>query len=134
MNETIRRTVRERAEHRCEYCRVPQQFDPLEFVIDHIIARKHGGSNDSGNLALACYACNLFKGPNIAGFDHEKEEIIRLFNPRADAWTDHFKWRGAYIDSFTVIGRVTAFVLAFNSPDRVEFRRELVAEGILAPE
>jgi hypothetical protein len=42
------------------------------------------------NLALACWACNLKKGPNLTGLDPETEEIISLFNPRKDRWADHF--------------------------------------------
>jgi len=30
--------------------------------VDHIIARKNGGSNDESNLVSACKRCNLNKG------------------------------------------------------------------------
>ena len=37
--------------------------------IDHVIAQQHGGVTAASNLALACYACNLHKGPNLSGRD-----------------------------------------------------------------
>ena len=42
----MRRLVLERAEGRCEYCRVPQLFSSYRYEVDHIIAEKHGGKND----------------------------------------------------------------------------------------
>jgi hypothetical protein len=44
--------VRQRANGRCEYCRVPQQADAAAFEIDHIIARKHIGPSVASNLCL----------------------------------------------------------------------------------
>jgi hypothetical protein len=46
-------------------------------------------------LALACFACNNHKGPNIAGVDQNTGDVIRLFHPRRDNWEEHFEWRGA---------------------------------------
>ena len=42
----------------CEYCLLPQRFDVLTFQIDHVIARKHRGSDEPDNVALVCFACN----------------------------------------------------------------------------
>lgn len=39
-----------RANSTCEYCRVRQQYDLPKFQVDHIIARKHGGTDDLYNL------------------------------------------------------------------------------------
>ena len=51
--------VRRRAGERCEYCGFLQEFSGLRFHIEHIVARQHGGSDESSNLALACPECNL---------------------------------------------------------------------------
>jgi hypothetical protein len=41
MNERLRQTVRERADHRCEYCCLPQNAEPfLASQIEHIVARQ----------------------------------------------------------------------------------------------
>jgi hypothetical protein len=45
MNAESQRYVRDRAGDRCEYCRMPQQFDEITFQIEHIIARKQHGSD-----------------------------------------------------------------------------------------
>jgi 5-methylcytosine-specific restriction endonuclease McrA len=55
MDERLRQFVRERAGHRCEYCRLSQEAEPFfAYHIEHIIARQHGGGDNSENLALAC--------------------------------------------------------------------------------
>ena len=55
MDERLRQTVRERADHRCEYCFLPQDAEPFfAYHVEHIVARQHGGSDDNENLALAC--------------------------------------------------------------------------------
>ncbi len=64
MDEATRRTVRERAGLRCDYCLLTGEDSLFPLQIEHIIARKHGGSDEVENLALACDRCNLLKGPN----------------------------------------------------------------------
>jgi HNH endonuclease len=54
--------VRERAGDRCEYCHLPQVGSNIPFEIDHIVSRKYQGHTDAGNLALACWYCNVVKG------------------------------------------------------------------------
>jgi 5-methylcytosine-specific restriction endonuclease McrA len=51
MEKVIRDQVRQRAGGVCEYCHMPEQWDELEFQIDHIIARKHHGTDEPDNLA-----------------------------------------------------------------------------------
>ncbi len=125
--------VRQRAEGLCEYCRVPEEFDPLPYHLDHIIARKHGGPTELENLALACFACNNHKQADLSGIDPagETNTIVRLFHPRKDHWSEHFMWRGAEIVGQTPIGRVTVYVLGINLPHRVAFRQLLIDEGVL---
>ena len=102
---------------------------PLPFQIDHIIAEKHGGKTVENNLALACPHCNRFKGPNIAGIDPASREAIRLFHPRQDIWSEHFRLEGALIIGRTPIGRATVQVLAMNADDLLLVRAELLQEG-----
>jgi len=113
---------------------MPQQYDLLTFQVDHIIARKHHGTDDSENLALACYACNNHKGPNIAGMDPKTGEIVRLFHLRQDLWADHFEWHDAVLAGRTEVGRVTIDVLAINSPHRLRLRQMLILEGVFPRE
>lgn len=130
MDASLRRLVWQRAEGRCEYCRMRQEFDELTFQFDHIIPRKHHGSEVDGNLALACFACNNHKGTNLSGLDPQTGELTRLFHPRRDDWAEHFHWDGAGLSGRTAIGRVTIDVLGINLPYRSELRMALIEEGV----
>jgi hypothetical protein len=123
--------VRHRAARTCEYCRLPEAESDLPFVIDHIIARQHGGTSIESNLALACPCCNLHKGPNIAGIDPESRSISRLFHPREHRWADHFRWDGVVITPITPIGRTPVVVLAVNDSRQIAVRRAMLAAGWL---
>ncbi len=90
MDRKLRKQVIQRAESRCEYCQMPQEYAEATHEIDHIIAQKHGGLTLSKNLALACFHCNNHKGPNIAGVDPATGELTRLYDPRLDQWSQHF--------------------------------------------
>jgi HNH endonuclease len=134
MDDDIVQRVRRRAVFSCEYCRLPEAYSPLAFEIDHIIARKHRGATVVANLALACFACNNHKGPNIAGIDPSSGNVTRLFHPRRHKWSRHFRWDGPILVGRTPIGRTTIAVLEINLPYRVAFRRSLMMEGVLPPE
>lgn len=129
----LQELVWNRAAARCEYCRMPQAYDPLKFELDHIIAVQHAGTSTADNLALACFACNHHKGPNIAGFDAISKQTVPLFHPRRDVWEDHFQWSDAELAGVTPVGRVTVHVLAINRDYRVSLRRALIQEGVFPP-
>jgi hypothetical protein len=131
MDKGLEQEVRRRAGERCEYCLYPQAVSALKHVIDHIIARQHGGPTTLDNLALCCGRCNLHKGPNIAGLDPETGQLTRLFNPRSDTWISHFRWAGTLLEGVTPVGRATVAVLAINQLARVRARRALLSIGEL---
>jgi 5-methylcytosine-specific restriction endonuclease McrA len=123
MDATLRELVRQRASGRCEYCQIHQEDDSYyRFQIEHILPLKHGGTDDSENLALACRHCNLHKGPNLSGIDPDDGRLTPLFNPRSDKWQNHFVFQGAIIVGLSNIGRATIQVLAMNDSDRVDLR------------
>jgi hypothetical protein len=109
---------------------MPQQHDDIPFEIDHIIAESHGGPTEAGNLALACFHCNNFKGPNLAGVDETTPQITRLFHPRRHKWGRHFRWEGAYLVGRTPVGRATVAVLRINLLTRFLHRQFLMNEGV----
>jgi len=86
MNISLAEFVRERAYQCCEYCRMPQIYEELPFEIDHVVAEQHGGKTIVSNLALACFADNHHKGPNLAGIDPKTRKRTWLFNPRRHRW------------------------------------------------
>jgi len=130
MEAALLRQVWRRAGSCCEYCRIPQAYDEVSFEIDHIIARKHGGASVPGNLALACFFCNSFKGANLAGLDPRTGRVTPLFHPRRQKWARHFRWVGPVLFGRTPVGRVTVAVLNINDPFRVALREGLIAEGL----
>lgn len=123
----IRRQVIERADNRCEYCRIPQLTALFTFEMEHIIAEKHGGSTSLENLALACSCCNRAKGTDLGSIDPETKQLTPFFNPRTQNWHEHFTLTDATIIPITPEGRVTTIILQFNHPDRVQERKQLIA-------
>lgn len=133
MNKELEQFVWDRAQRVCEYCQFPAEFAETPFQIDHVIAQKHGGPTEEDNLALTCFYCNSYKGPNVAGVDPESGKVVRLFHPRQDRWKRHFAWDGAQLRARTSIGRATIAVLNINDPDQITKRGELIAEGVFPP-
>lgn len=130
MNDELADLVWKRAGSRCEYCRMPQHLDELPFEIDHIIAEQHGGKTTAMNLALACFADNRRKGPNLSSVDPKTGKRSWLFNPRRQKWDRHFRWNGPLLVGRTAVGRATIAALDMNSKHRVRLRAELIAEGV----
>ena len=45
----------------CTYCgKAIAEFDDL--TVDHVLPKKHGGTNEAGNLTTCCFKCNQDKG------------------------------------------------------------------------
>jgi hypothetical protein len=133
MDISLAQFVWQRAGDRCEYCQMPQIYDEIPFEIDHVVAEQHGGKTVVNNLALACFADNRHKGPNLAGIDPKTRKRTWLFNPRRHRWARHFHWDGAILIGGTDVGRTTIAVLGINLAHRVRHRAQLVAEGVFPP-
>jgi hypothetical protein len=102
-----------------------QALTPSTFHVEHIMARQHHGSDDPGNLALACERCNLYKGTNLTGIDPQTGNIVHLFHPRKDVWVDHFLLEQFRIIGITPVGRATAALFRMNARGRVDLRSRL---------
>jgi hypothetical protein len=127
----IREIGRKRAHSRCEYCLIPQNYHPLpRFHVEHIFSKKHGGRTELSNLALACPECNRKKGTVIGSRQSPDGRFIRLFNPRADVWEEHFEFNWAIIRPKTKIAEITSKILGFNDDFRVAFREYLMLLGV----
>ena len=130
---TIRTQVRDRARNRCEYCRMPAEFDSADFQVDHVRPQKHRGATKLENLAWACFPCNNHKGPNLTGIDPQTDSIAAVYDPRTQAWTEHFEWDGPELVGLTPTGRATIAVMEINDASRVALRKELMFEGVFPP-
>lgn len=129
LSKQIKDAVAERAGYRCEYCKALRIETYSSFQVDHIISEQHGGLTDLYNLALSCRRCNLLKGPNLASKLSPGGAVIPLFHPRQAEWTEHFAVDASgIIKGLTEVGIVTANLLQFNTPPRIEARRLLFAE------
>ncbi|MDQ2100188.1 MAG: HNH endonuclease signature motif containing protein [Tychonema bourrellyi B0820] len=123
ISPALRREVFQRAEGRCEYCRLHQDFSIYTHEVDHVVARKHGGKTVLENLALSCLPCNRYKGSDLTSIDPQTGEITRLFDPRSDVWPEHFILENGRIIGLSAIGRTTIFLLKINIVTAVRNRQ-----------
>jgi HNH endonuclease len=127
---SLRQLVTQRALGACEYCLLHQTFSIYRHEIDHTIAVKHGGQATSGNLVLACLPCNRHKGSDLTSLDPLTGEITPLFNPRTQAWSEHFNLKDGFILGVTAVGRTTVFLLKMNEAPRLQLRQALALQGL----
>jgi hypothetical protein len=55
-----------------------------------------------------------------------RKEVVALFNPRRQAWREHFVWQGARLNVLTDAGRATVQLLQSNRIDAVAVRLLLI--------
>jgi hypothetical protein len=120
----LRALVLARAHGRCEYCGLAQAGQEATFHIDHVMPLSAGGATDEHNLASACVGCSLRKGARQRAIDPETGAEVALFNPRAETWTDHFRWVGFLVDGLSPTGRATVAAFGMNRPLMVAIREE----------
>ncbi len=128
----VRREVVRRAGNRCEYCRIHQDDAASRHQVDQVIAEKHGGQTDLDNLALSCLPCNRRKSSDIGAIDPESGQFVRLFDPRTQNWSEHFRFVADRIVGLTAEGRATIEFMQFNSAERLQERAELIRLGRLS--
>ncbi len=135
MSDYVPRALRERvaaqAKHRCGYCLTTEAIVGAPMEIEHIVPRSLGGLTTEENLWLACPLCNEHKGNRIVALDVVTDQIVPLFNPRRQTWSEHFAWtpEGDRIVGLTAIGRATVIALNLNRPALVKARQAWVAAG-----
>ncbi len=117
--------VAERADNRCEYCRAPELIFNDLLEVEHIVPVSQGGSDDTTNLALACRSCNKYKADFQAGTDPHTQTNARLFHPRQEDWSQHFRYdeETGEIQGRTPIGRATISRLQMNRVTQIAARR-----------
>ncbi len=127
----LRRAVDAQAQERCGYCLSAASICGQPMEIDHLFPEALDGPTTEGNLWLACTACNRKKCDRVWVPDPASGEVVRLFNPRRQAWRDHFEWSGAgdRIRGLTPVGRATVAALDLNRACLVAARRVWIAAG-----
>lgn len=126
--------VRDRAQNLCEYCLLPQSSQEATFHIDHIVPRREGGETDAENLALACVSCSLRKGARMFARDPQSQSTVRLFHPREETWSEHFRLNDEFeLEGLSPTGHATIAALGMNRPAIVSIRKELHFIGRFPP-
>lgn len=87
-----KKAVAERAQQCCEYCQSQASFAIQPFSVEHIIPRSQGGETTLDNFALACQGCNNHKYNKTEGRDPLTGDIVPLYLPRKQRWSEHFAW------------------------------------------
>lgn len=126
-----RRKVEKRAKKLCEYCQSPLEFSSDPFSIEHIRPISKGGTNDLENLALACQGCNGHKSAKTESFDEISQTTASFYNPRKDAWSEHFAWSEDFTEIIgkTAKGRATIKSLKLNRRTVINLRKILILAG-----
>jgi len=101
--------------------------------VDHIDPQDE---DELENLCLACWNCNSSKHRAVSAFDPQTNEIVALFNPRQQQWSDHFEWieNAIRVQGKTPTGRTTIERLKMNRPRLVIARLRWVKAGYHPPE
>jgi hypothetical protein len=125
----LRRLVLRRSAGLCEYCHLSQAGQEATFHIDHVTPIAAGGQTVAENLALACVSCSLRKGARETTVDPTTGNEVLLFNPRRDAWSEHFAWQGVRLIGLTPVGRATISALDMNRALILAIREEEAVLG-----
>ena len=133
----VEQHVREAAQNRCGYCLSPQHLVTARLEIEHIVPLAAGGTDDVSNLWLACPLCNGHKSDKRHEIDPLTGADLPLFNPRIQAWREHFIWidGGLRIEVTTPTGRATVVALHLSDdPDAVTVRSYWIQAGWHPPQ
>jgi hypothetical protein len=131
ISKALREKVSEQARHRCGYYLTAEAVVGTPMEVDHLIPESLGGLTEEDNLWLACSLCNDHKGDRVAALDPASGEVVRLFDPRRQAWRQHFRWseEGDRVVGKTATGRATVVALNLNRPTLVLARQAWVKVG-----
>ena len=131
----VRERVAQQAGYRCGYCQTQEVVSGIPLTLEHLQPRAYGGSDEEQNLWMSCRLCNEAKGVRTEARDDATGALVPLFNPRQQAWTEHFAWHetGTHMQGLTPVGRATIQALDLNSELRVRSRALWVEAGFHPP-
>lgn len=121
----LQRRVREQFAQRCAYCLTAENLTVAIFEFEHITPRAAGGQTSFANLCFACPTCNRYKASRQMAVDPVTNEMVSLFHPQHQKWSEHFAWNedGTKIVGLTPTGQATIATLRMNRPQLVRVRR-----------
>lgn len=132
LSDDIRKLVYQRANGCCEYCLTCEINTGQTMQIDHIIP---SAGDDVENLALSCWNCNNHKRQAIKAVDPNTNQIVKLFHPRYQIWSENFIWidNSIRVMGLTSTGRATIVRLKLNRPAIIIARQRWVDAGYHPP-
>ncbi len=132
---SLRRKVMKAARNRCGYCLAPQYLSNIPLEVEHIIPPGAGGTDEEDNLWASCSACNGHKSNRTHARDPKTGRTVRLFNPRKQKWTQHFRWdaTGTRVVGTTACGRATVEALCLNDELAISARMWWKKSGWFPP-
>ena len=80
------------AGYRGGYCHSSQRIMGVRLILDHLTPRARGGTDEEENLWPSCQPCNGFKQARVEAPDPLSGQLVPLFNPRRQRWSEHFTW------------------------------------------
>jgi hypothetical protein len=82
-------------------------------------------------ISLSRLSCNSYKNDAQVALDPETNQLVHLFNPRTQVWSEHFQWNsiGTHLLGLTPTGRATVERLKINRDLAVSARKRWVAAG-----
>jgi HNH endonuclease len=97
ITKRLRYEVLQRDSFTCRYCGAAAPFVILH--VDHVVPRKHGGSDEATNLVTACEDCNTGKAATMPDPDlvAEVEEIARAWAREVSGELDEDDLREMYV-------------------------------------
>jgi hypothetical protein len=131
LSTDLRNRLLEADNRHCAYCYTAEANTGQPMTVDHIVPQSQGGETSFENLCFACRRCNEFKGSATSAQDPLTGEMVALFHPRQQTWTNHFRWdeSGMLLVGLTAVGRATIVALNMNHPVIVDVRRRWVSVG-----
>jgi hypothetical protein len=119
----------------CAYCRTAEALTVTTFEFEHIIPRSAGGETTFENLCLSCPTCNRHKANRQTAIDPVTGQLVPLFHPYLQFWTDHFSWNRdtTVIEGLTATGRATISALKMNRPQLIRVRQMWFKMGVHPP-
>ncbi|MDP7128868.1 MAG: HNH endonuclease [Planctomycetota bacterium] len=136
ISDDLYELVAQDAQRQCGYCRSPQTVLPYRLEIEHLNPVSLGGGDERENLWLCCHKCNNLRSNLMEFADPISNSSVPIFNPRIDAWHEHFRWEdnGHLIVGLTARGRATVATLRLNDEFHVAARDAWITTGLYPPE
>ena len=116
---------------RCEYCKSLEKYRSSIYETDYILPFSKGGKAELENLARSCRNCNSDKHYKTHALDPVSNQLVSLFHPRLQKWSDHFVWSADTLEMLgkTPTGRATIAALKLNRIETINLRRLTLSVG-----